>query len=120
MNNINGTVDLHTHSTFSDGTFSPEELVKKAVEKGLTAFALTDHDAVGGIESAAAAVKEQNAPVLFVPGTELSVGYKDGDIHIVGLLLITKILHLQKSLIFWLKEELRETKKWLPNSGQLQ
>ena len=35
MNNTNGTVDLHTHSTFSDGTFSPEELVKKAVEKGL-------------------------------------------------------------------------------------
>ena len=87
MNNTNGTVDLHTHSTFSDGTFSPEELVKKAVEKGLTAFALTDHDAVGGIESAAAAVKEQNAPVLFVPGTELSVGYKDGDIHIVGLFI---------------------------------
>lgn len=87
MNNITKTIDLHTHSTFSDGTFSPAELVKKAVEKKLTAFALTDHDAVGGIESAISAVKEQNAPVMFVPGTELSVGYKDGDIHIVGLFI---------------------------------
>ena len=52
MNNMIKTVDLHTHSTFSDGTFSPAELVKKAVEKNLAAFALNDHDAVGGIESA--------------------------------------------------------------------
>mgnify|MGYP005945523215 FL=1 len=87
MNNMIKTVDLHTHSTFSDGTFSPAELVKKTVEKNLAAFALTDHDAVGGIESAITAIKEQNAPVLFVPGTELSVGYKDGDIHIVGLFI---------------------------------
>ena len=87
MNNMIKTVDLHTHSTFSDGTFSPAELVKKAVEKNLAAFALTDHDAVGGIESAITAIKEQNASVLFVPGTELSVGYKDGDIHIVGLFI---------------------------------
>ena len=87
MNNMIKTVDLHTHSTFSDGTFSPAELVKKAVEKNLAAFALTDHDAVGGIESAITAIKEQNAPVLFVPGTELSVGYKDGDIHMVGLFI---------------------------------
>ena len=83
MNNMIKTVDLHTHSTFSDGTFSPAELVKKAVEKNLAAFALTDHDAVGGIESAITAIKEQNAPVLFVPGTELSVG----DIHMVGLFI---------------------------------
>lgn len=87
MKNITKTVDLHTHSNFSDGTFSPAELVKKAVDKNLLAFALTDHDAVGGIESAISAIKEQNAPIMFVPGTELSVGYKDGDIHIVGLFI---------------------------------
>ena len=96
MNNMIKTVDLHTHSTFSDGTFSPAELVKKAVEKNLAAFALTDHDAVGGIESAITAIKEQNAPVLFVPGTELSVGYKDGDIHMVGLFIDYKNLAFTK------------------------
>lgn len=87
MNNTDKKVDLHTHSTFSDGTFSPAELLKKATENGLCAFALTDHDAVGGIESAIEATKEQNSQVIFVPGTELSVGYKDGDIHIVGLFI---------------------------------
>ena len=42
-------VDLHVHSTCSDGTFTPEELVDYAIQKGLTAFALTDHDTVNGL-----------------------------------------------------------------------
>lgn len=78
-------IDLHTHSNYSDGTCSPAELVSKAVQKGLAAFALTDHDTVAGIDDAIAAVKEQNAPVKFISGTELSVAYKEKDIHIVGL-----------------------------------
>lgn len=96
MNKKEKTVDLHTHSNFSDGTCTPAELVKKASEKGLCAFALTDHDAVGGIESAIEATKEQNFPIIFVPGTELSVGYKDGDIHIVGLFIDYKNPAFQK------------------------
>ena len=43
-------VDLHVHSTCSDGTFTPEELVDYAMEKGLRAFALTDHDTVNGLD----------------------------------------------------------------------
>ena len=43
-------VDLHVHSTCSDGTFTPEELVDYAIQKGLTAFALTDHDTVNGLD----------------------------------------------------------------------
>lgn len=46
------TIDLHTHSTFSDGTFTPSQLVKYAEEKGLKAFALTDHDTTEGIKEA--------------------------------------------------------------------
>ena len=45
-------VDLHVHSTRSDGTFTPKELVDYAIEKGLTAFALTDHDSIDGLEEA--------------------------------------------------------------------
>ena len=45
-------VDLHVHSTCSDGTFTPEELVDYAIQKGLTAFALTDHDTVNGLDRA--------------------------------------------------------------------
>ena len=46
------TIDLHTHSTFSDGTFTPLQLVKYAEEKGLKAFAITDHDTTEGIKEA--------------------------------------------------------------------
>ena len=45
-------IDLHVHSTKSDGTFSPKELVDYAIKKGLRAFALTDHDTVDGLEEA--------------------------------------------------------------------
>ena len=48
-------IDLHVHSLFSDGTCTPEELVDKASAQGLVAFALTDHDTVGGVERALAA-----------------------------------------------------------------
>ena len=56
-----GQVDLHVHSTKSDGTFTPTELVNYALEKGLTAFALTDHDTVDGIDEALEAAK--NKPI---------------------------------------------------------
>ena len=51
----------------------------------MAAFALTDHDTVAGIDDAINAVKEQDAPIKFIPGIELSVAYKEKDIHIVGL-----------------------------------
>lgn len=54
-------IDLHTHSNYSDGTCPPSVLVSKAIEKGLAAFALTDHDTVAGIEDAVKAVNEQQA-----------------------------------------------------------
>ncbi len=78
-------VDLHTHSNYSDGTFPPAKLVEKAVETGLAAFALTDHDSVRGIDDAIKAVKEKKAPVKLIPGVELSAAYKRRDIHILGL-----------------------------------
>lgn len=82
-------IDLHNHSTRSDGTFTPTELVKHAREKKLLAFALTDHDTTDGIEEAmnAAASMKQLDPDTpeVVPGVELSTDYNGKDIHIVGL-----------------------------------
>lgn len=80
-------IDLHVHSNFSDGTFSPDEIVDLAIKKGLFAFALTDHDTVSGIESALAACKQRNAALQIIPGTELSTDYLGHDIHIVGLFI---------------------------------
>ena len=76
-------IDLHTHSICSDGTFTPSELAAHAAEKGLAAFALTDHDTTDGLAEAAAAAAEYG--VEFVPGIEFSTEYQGHDIHIVGL-----------------------------------
>lgn len=76
-------VDLHVHSNKSDGTYSPSELVQYALEKGLSAFALTDHDTVDGIEEALTAARGKELEVI--PGIEFSTEYEGQDIHIVGL-----------------------------------
>ena len=77
------TVDLHVHSTKSDGSYTPTELVNYAIEKGLSAFALTDHDTTDGIDEALAAAQGKNIEVI--PGIEFSTEYEGRDIHIVGL-----------------------------------
>ena len=77
-----GYIDLHVHSTASDGTFTPAELVKYACLKGLSAFALTDHDSVDGIAQAMAAAASY--PVKVIPGVEFACPYKDSEIHILG------------------------------------
>lgn len=76
-------IDLHTHSACSDGTFTPSELAAYAAEKGLAAFALTDHDTTDGLAEAACAAAEHG--IEFVPGIEFSTNYNGHDIHIVGL-----------------------------------
>ena len=78
-------VDLHVHSNKSDGTFTPSELVDYAVEKGLTAFALTDHDTIEGVNEALLA--SEGKPVTVLPGVEFSTEYEGKDIHIVGLMI---------------------------------
>ena len=84
-------IDLHVHSTRSDGTYTPCELVDYAIEKGLDAFALTDHDTVAGLdeamEYAAAASTEAGVKCIpeVIPGIEFSTEYQERDIHIVGL-----------------------------------
>lgn len=75
-------IDLHVHTTASDGTFSPSKVVSLASEKGLYAVAITDHDTVDGVEEAVNASAHFGVEV--VPGVEISVGNTD-DIHILGL-----------------------------------
>lgn len=76
-------IDLHVHSTASDGSCTPTEVVHLAEHAGLTAIALTDHDTVSGIEEALNASEPLNVSV--VPGVELSCTYKEKEIHILGL-----------------------------------
>ena len=84
MANQRRFVDLHTHSTASDGTRSPAEVVALAEQAELAAFALTDHDTTSGLAEARAAAAE--FPGLhFVPGVEVSARYTGGTMHILGL-----------------------------------
>ncbi len=120
-------IDLHVHSNRSDGTYSPTELVDYAIEKGLTAFALTDHDTVDGLKeameyaaelrtggctytAAAAPVCESNTAAFkdrtpsesqipeIIPGIELSTEYQGKDIHILGLYIDYENQEFQKYL----------------------
>ena len=102
-------VDLHVHSTRSDGTYTPAQLVDYAREKGLTAFALTDHDSVDGLEEAigyAARLRQHSTQMIapdtpvpeVIPGIELSSEYQGKDVHIVGLFIDYHNAHFQEYL----------------------
>ena len=74
-------IDLHTHSVFSDGTCSPEEVARKALKTGVRIFALTDHDTTDGVLQARQICKEHG--LLFTPGVEISTCEHD-HLHFTG------------------------------------
>jgi len=76
-------VDLHVHSTASDGRLTPHDIILKAVEAGLKVIALTDHDSVEGIIPALEAAKASPS-ITFIPGVEISTDLADGEAHILG------------------------------------
>lgn len=80
-----GTIDLHVHSTASDGSLAPEAVVKRAVATGLRAIALTDHDTVGGVPEALAAGERYGVRV--VSGCEFSAAAPWGEMHVLGYYL---------------------------------
>lgn len=77
-------IDLHTHSSVSDGTQTPTQLVREAVDKGLGVIALTDHDSTAGWQEAAAAVEGTGLTVI--PGMELSTNYGPASVHMLAYL----------------------------------
>ena len=91
--------DLHLHTLFSDGTYSPEELAAHGRRVGLSAMALTDHDTVEGCERMATACAAQE--IEFVPGTELTAEADGNEFHLLGYFLDTTNARL-----------LRETEKF--------
>ena len=76
-------IDLHVHSTESDGTLTPEDLVAEAKKAELAAFALTDHDTCQGVGKAMPLAA--SAGIELIPGIELSTDYHGKEVHIVGL-----------------------------------
>lgn len=77
------SIDLHLHSTVSDGKFSPADIVRKAAERGLTVIALADHDSVDGIAPALAAARAF-PQLTVIPCVEISTDVPKGEIHVLG------------------------------------
>lgn len=96
--------DLHSHSTVSDGSLSPEHLVARAIDQGVDVLALTDHDGTEGIIAAQAAA--QGTKLSLVTGVEISVTWGSSTIHILGLKVDHKNAVLQKGL-----EKIRDYRK---------
>lgn len=97
-NNDTRLIDMHVHSNISDGTFSPSQVTKLAYEAGLSAYALTDHDTIFGVEEA----MSTELPIEVIPGIELSAGYGTGDIHILGYYIdykSEKLLNVSEEVI---------------------
>jgi 3',5'-nucleoside bisphosphate phosphatase len=94
-------IDLHLHTTASDGLLSPRELVHRAAEAGLTTIAVTDHDTIGGFKEAADAGAVLGVRV--VPGIEVTAVENERDVHVLGYFLdpgsavLTQFLHTQRS-----------------------
>jgi predicted metal-dependent phosphoesterase TrpH len=76
--------DLHIHTTFSDGVNTPEDVVKEAVNAGLAAIAITDHDNIRGYERAEEYVKSNQLPLRVLRGVEIDTDYKGKDVHVLG------------------------------------
>jgi predicted metal-dependent phosphoesterase TrpH len=76
-------IDLHTHSTYSDGSLTPAELVARAAAAGVEVLALTDHDTIAGLDDAAAAAAAHG--LKLVPGVEISACWRAQAIHVLGL-----------------------------------
>ncbi|MCR5253753.1 MAG: PHP domain-containing protein [Treponema sp.] len=80
-------IDLHVHTSASDGQYTAAEIVHKAAEKKISVLGITDHDTVGGLEMGRAAAKE--CGITLVPGVELSINFPTGEFHLLGLGLKT-------------------------------
>ncbi|MGD8628412.1 MAG: PHP domain-containing protein, partial [bacterium] len=96
MNDKGGQLDLHIHTTFSDGDMTPREMVAEAQKAGLAGIAITDHDEVEGVREAREAAA--GSDFIVVSGVELSTSDGKNDIHILGYLIDIDSSELRKYL----------------------
>lgn len=91
--------DLHVHSTASDGTLSPEELINEAVSIGLLGIAITDHDTTDGLQIADNYLHTHGIALDFIPGIELNTELGENEVHILGYYIDCNNSHLQERLL---------------------
>ncbi len=89
-------IDLHIHTTASDGSLTPSEVVDLAIETGLSTIAITDHDTVSGVEEAVEYAKDK--PIKVIPGVEISTNLRGQEVHMLGYNIDYKSPILLKTL----------------------
>src|SRR5207247_3378705 len=89
-------IDLHAHTTASDGSLTPEELVRLAKSQGVSTLAVTDHDTIAGLSQAIA--EGERVGVEIIPGIEISCLYKQTELHILGYFINPGDPHLKPAL----------------------
>ena len=109
-------VDLHIHTTYSDGVFSPEKIVDTAIEAGLNAIAITDHDNVLAypiaVNYAQKIAKDTGTKALeILPGVEINTIYKDVEIHILGYFMNREDNDFQEMLKTQQKARIEQTEE---------
>ena len=102
---MEGKVDLHIHTNYSDGFHSPEEIIVKAKNHGFEAISITDHDNLSGIKEATE--KGDEIGIEVIPGVEISSDIKDREIHILGYFVETESVELERYLNFFREERLK-------------
>jgi hypothetical protein len=111
-------VDLHIHTTFSDGRFTPAEVVKKSHVIGLKAIAITDHDTVEGIPQAMEEARKYN-DIEVIPGLEINTYYNGQEVHILGYFIEYNKPDLKKILTDLLQKRIERAKKMTEKLKQL-
>lgn len=110
--------DLHIHTSYSDGFFTPGEVVKKAFEKGLSTISITDHDSVNGVEEAIKAGLKYN--ITIIPGIELSAMYGEREIHILGYFIDYTNTELKDFLAFFRSQRLLRAREMVHRLNKLE
>lgn len=104
-------IDLHTHTTASDGELTPKELIDLAIKKNISALSITDHDTVDGLKEADNYAKDKN--IIFIPGIELKAKSKTGQMHILGFNIDYNNINLQQNLKYLINKRNIRNKEFI-------
>lgn len=106
---MQGGIDLHMHTSHSDGALTPIDLIKKTKDAGLSVISITDHDSINAFQDAVVYGKEMGMEVI--PGVEISTDLEDKEIHLLGYFINTENAELTKYLSFFREERFHRAKR---------
>lgn len=110
-------IDLHTHTNYSDGIFTPAELVEKAHKRGLDIISITDHDSINGIKEAVECAKDFGIEI--VPGMEISTDVDEKEVHLLAYFIDIENEELLKYLSFFRDERMHRAKRMVQKLREL-